>query len=50
MTIPAPPEGSYRTCFLAEAALQQFAEVHGFAIVRNRSKVNKQGEIRKVWV
>src|SRR5271156_1957242 len=50
MTIPAPPEGSYRTCFLAEAALQQFAEAHGFAIIRNRSKVNKQGEIRKVWV
>jgi hypothetical protein len=52
MGLEPPPEASYHSVELAEAAIQQWAEAHGFATVRKRSRQDKRTppSTRKVWV
>src|SRR6266480_6645451 len=45
-----PPEAIFDSPETAEAHIQQWAEAHGYAIVRKNHSKDKYGEIRKIWV
>ena len=52
MALEPPPEGSHPTVELAEAVIQQWAEIHGYATVRRKSRFDKRSppSVRKVWI
>lgn len=50
MPILAPPNEVCESLEIAESSICEFAKSAGFAVVRERSKPDKNGNVRKVWL